>query len=152
MRKWWNPLLTKGPCLWGLIAVLSLFHSWGLFGARPTSGVGTLSVACAQEKATGGSITKLKIEPLYRAVRLTWKAEINRRGPVTFEIYRSQTKPDGPYTLVASIEWRPEMRKYKYVDKNLPVEENYFYKIEIAATKETFGPLQVRPPFSLPTT
>ena len=37
-------------------------------------------------------------------------------------------------------------------DKNLPVEENYFYKIEIPATEESFGPLQVRPPFSLPTT
>ena len=56
------------------------------------------------------------------------------------------------FLLVSSIRGTPEVEQYEYVDETPPVEENYFYKIEIAETKEAFGPLQARPPFSLPST
>ena len=61
-------------------------------------------------------------------------------------------RADGDYTLVKSIKGSAGAKKYRYVDKSIPVEENYFYKIEIPETKEIFGPLQVRPPFSRPST
>jgi hypothetical protein len=110
------------------------------------------SAAHAEEKADVGSVRKFKAQPLYKAVKLSWRARIQGGGPVTFEIHRSMAKPEGPYELVTTVKWAPGTKKYSYVDKNLPVEENYFYKIEIPATEESFGPLQVRPPFSLPTT
>ena len=106
----------------------------------------------AQEQDDGASVTDFQIEPLYQAAKLTWRARVSGDGPVTFEIYRSVATPDGPYTLVTSIQSSPGKKKYRYTDKKLPVEENYYYKIEIPATEESFGPLQVRPPFSLPST
>lgn len=146
-----------GWALWasslGILFVAHLsFHFEGSFDSIRTLLTGTIAVADAKEVTEGASISKFKVEPLYRAVRLTWKARINDDGPVTFEIYRSMARPDGPYKLVTSIEKKPGVKKYKYIDKNLPVEENYFYKIVIPEKKETFGPHQVRPPFSLPTT
>lgn len=148
----WASWVLKTAGLWGLAMALCCFQPWGFLETSMVAGVPTLSVARAQGKESAGSITKLRIEPLYKAARLSWKATIQGGGSVTFEIYRSLANPEGPYTKVKSIEWKPGMKKYRYVDKNLPVEENYFYKIEIPATKESFGPLQVRPPFSLPTT
>lgn len=109
-------------------------------------------MAYAEEQDDGALVTDFKIEPLYQAAKLTWRARISSDGSVTFEIYRSVATPDGPYTLVTSIQSRPSKKKYRYLDKKLPVEENYFYKIEIPATEESFGPVQVRPPFSLPST
>ncbi len=113
---------------------------------------GTISVAHAEDTKKGVTIKKLKVEPLYRSVRVTWKTKKGEKTPMTFKIYRSMASPDGSYKLVASIERKPGVKKYKYLDKNLLVEENYFYKLMIPETKETFGPFQVRPPFSLPTT
>ena len=131
----------------GLFIVLPCFHPGGFFDS-----VGTIAVAAAEQGAQSPSIPKLKVAPLYRAVRLTWKVKIDDESPVTFQIYRRMTSPDGPYTFVTSIKGKPGVKKYKYIDKKLPVEENYFYKIVIPEKKESFGPLQVRPPFSLPTT
>jgi len=150
----------RRPIYWVLVAA----PFWSLFVAFPctyTCGVlnpmrgqipGTISMACAEEQIEGASISELRVTPLHKAVRLTWVASIDSSGQVTFEIYRSQVTHAGPYSLVTSIEWRPEVKEYCYVDKNLPVEENYFYKIEIPATNESFGPVQVRPSFSLPAT
>jgi hypothetical protein len=150
----------RRPTYWVLVAA----PFWSLFVAFActcTCGVlnpirghipGTISAAYAEEQTETASISKLRVSALYKAVRLTWVATIDSSGPVTFEIYRSQATPDGPYRLVTSLEWRPGVKKYRYVDKDLPVEENYFYKIEIPATNESFGPLQVRPSFSLPAT
>lgn len=151
MVRWPSQALIMAG-LFVLVIALSFVFPWRLIDSSRIQGFGNVSEAHAQEKGKKGSITKLRIEPLYRAVRLTWKAKIDKDGPVVFEIYRSMATPDGTYKLVASIEWKPGKKKYRYVDKKLPVEENYFYKIEIPATKESFGPLQVRPPFSLPTT
>ncbi len=113
---------------------------------------GIISVAHAEDTKKSVTIKKLKVEPLYRSVRLTWKTKKGDKTPVTFKIYRSMANPDGPYTLVVSIERKSGVKKYKYIDKSLQVEENYFYKLMIPETKESFGPIQVRPPFSLPST
>jgi hypothetical protein len=60
--------------------------------------------------------------------------------------------PDAEYTKVTSVQGKPGTATYRYTDKSIPTEENYFYRIEIPETKESYGPLQVRPPFSLPST
>lgn len=135
-----------------LVFAVTLLHTGQSPWSTRISEVGILGVAYAQDQADGASVSSFEIEPLYRAARLTWRARVSGDGPVTFEIYRSMTTPEGPYALVTSIQSRPGKKKYRYVDKELPVEENYYYKIEIPSTEESFGPLQVRPPFSLPST
>ncbi len=111
----------------------------------------TLSAADTEE-GKQATISEFRAQARYRAVRLTWEARISEKGRLTFEVYRSMANPDGKYTLVTSINGTPEVTRYEYVDKTVPAEENYFYKIEIPETKEAFGPLQARPPFSTPTT
>jgi hypothetical protein len=113
---------------------------------------GTIAVAHAEEKAKAATISEFKVRSRYMAVRLTWKATIAEDGQLTFEVHRSMVTPEEAYTLVTSVKGRPGTKTYRYIDKTVPVEENYFYKIVIPETKETFGPLQARPPFSLPTT
>ena len=112
----------------------------------------TICVAAAAEKDQEATITEFRVWARYKAVRLTWEARISEKEQITFEIYRSMVRPDGEYTLVTSIQGTPEVTKYEYIDKTIPVEENYFYKIQIPETKEAFGPLQARPPFSAPST
>jgi len=112
----------------------------------------TIYVADAEEKVRPTTISEFRVQARYRAVRLTWEARISETEPLTFEIYRRMVTADGEYTPVTSIKGTPEVKRYEYIDKTLPVEENYFYKIEIPETKEAFGPLQARPPFSAPST
>jgi len=112
----------------------------------------SISVAVGEEKVRSATISEFRVQARYRAVRLTWEARISETEPLTFQIYRSMVRPDGEYTLVSSINGTAEVTRYEYIDKSVPVEENYFYKIEVPETKEAFGPLQARPPFSAPST
>jgi len=111
-----------------------------------------ISVVHAGEKAEEATVSEFKVWPRHKAVRLTWNANIAGDDPVTFEILRSMVRADAEYSLVNSIKGRPGAKKYRYVDKSIPVEENYFYKIKVPETNEIFGPLQARPPFSRPST
>ena len=138
--------------LYGMSIVLPCIYPYGPLNSVNTHLPETIFSVYAEDHAEGASVNKLKVTPRHKAVRLTWNTNITEKGPMTFKIFRSMLRPDGEYTLVASIKWRPEVKRYKYIDKTTPVEENYFYKIEIPETKETFGPLQVRPAFSLPST
>ncbi len=112
----------------------------------------TVSLAGAAERDREATIGEFRVQARYKAVRLTWEARISEKEQLTFQIYRSMARPDGEYTKVTSIQGTPGVTKYEYIDKTPPVEENYFYKIEIPETKEAFGPLQARPPFSAPST
>jgi hypothetical protein len=125
---------------------------WGCHSLLPVLLPETISAADVEEKVGQATLSEFRVQARYKAVRLTWEARISEKGQRTFEVYRSMVKPDGEYTLVASIHGTPGVERYEYIDKTLPVEENYFYKIEIPETKETFGPLQARPPFSAPST
>ena len=121
-----------------------------------SSGTGSLHVdttaAFAEEHPGGTIITETRVMPRHKAVRLTWKATVPEDSPMTFEIRRSMVSPDGDEVLVTTIEAEPGKKSYRYVDKSVPVEENYFYRIVIPETGETMGPFQARPPFSLPST
>jgi len=141
-----------GAFLVSLFFVLPYVYSERSFNETGSFFSGTISVAHAEDTKKSATIKKLKVEPLYKSVRVTWKTKKGDKTPMTFKIYRSMANPNGSYKLVASIERKPGVKKYKYLDKSLLVEENYFYKLTIPETKETFGPFQVRPPFSLPTT
>jgi len=147
-RHW----LLWGTFLSSLFFVLPYVYSGSFSKGNESFLSGKIAVAHAEETKMRGSIKKIKVEPLYRSVRLAWKMKKGEETPMTFEIYRSMANPDGSYTLVASIERKPGVEEYKYIDKSLLVEENYYYKLMIPETKESFGLFQVRPPFSLPST
>jgi hypothetical protein len=135
-----------------LLIVFAYTQPWGCHSVLTALLPETISVAAAAEKDREAAISEFRVWARYKSVRLTWEARISEKEQITFEIYRSMARPDGEYTLVTSIQGTPEVTRYEYIDKSPPVEENYFYKIEIPETKEAFGPLQARPPFSAPST
>ena len=135
-----------------LLIVFANTQPWGCHSLLTALSPETTSVAVAAEKGQEATISEFRVQARYKAVRLIWEAGIPEKEQRTFEVYRSMVRPDGEYTLVTSIQGTPGVTKYEYIDKTPPVEENYFYKIEIPETKEAFGPLQARPPFSAPST
>jgi len=135
-----------------LLIVFANTRPWGRDSLLTALSPETISVAAASVKDREATVSEFRVWARYKAVRLTWEARISEKEQITFEIYRSMARPDGEYTLVTSIQGTPEVTKYEYIDKTIPVEENYFYKIQIPETKEAFGPLQARPPFSAPST
>jgi hypothetical protein len=151
VRRW--PCWVLGlAILWSTVIAFTCFYPRGPLNSVGALVTGILSVAHAEESAKEAAISEFRALPRHKAVRLTWKARIAEEDQLTFEIHRSMVTPEGAYTLVTSIKGKPGTRTYRYVDKAIPAEENYFYKIVIQETKETIGPVQVRPPFSLPST
>ena len=148
MRRW--PCWVMTFC--SMVIVFTCFQPCESLNSVGTLVTGTIAVANAEESTKEATICEFRLQPRHKAVRLTWKARIAREDQLTFEIHRTMVTPEGAYTLVTSIKGKPGTKIYRYIDKTIPVEENYFYKIVIPETKETFGPVQVRPPFSLPTT
>jgi len=151
MSRFTNGLIAAGLFL-ALLIIIPYTRPWGCHSLLTVLSPETLSAADTEEKVKEATLSEFRVQARYRAVRLTWEARISEKGQLTFHVYRSMAKPDGDYTLVVSINGTPEVTRYEYVDKTVPVEENYFYKIEIPETKEAFGPLQARPPFSAPST
>jgi len=135
-----------------LLVMFPYTRPWGCHNLLTALLPETISVAAAAEKDQEATISEFRVWARYKAVRLTWEARVSEKEQMTFEVYRSMVRPDGEYTLVTSIQGTPEVTRYEYIDKTPPVEENYFYKIEIPEKKEAFGPLQARPPFSAPST
>lgn len=148
MRRW--PCWVLTFC--SMVIVFTFFYPCESLNWVDKLVTGTISMANAEEKAKAATISEFSVRSRYMAVRLTWKARVAGKDQLTFEVHRSMVTPEGEYTLVTSVKGRPGTKTYRYIDKTVPVEENYFYKIVIPETKETFGPLQARPPFSLPTT
>ena len=144
--------LITAALFFALLIIISYTRPWGCHTLLTVLSPETLSAADAEEKAKDATLSEFRAQAIYRAVRLTWEARISEKGQMTFEVYRSMANPDGEYTLLTSINGTPEVTRYEYIDKAIPVEENYFYKIKILETKEAFGPLQARPPFSRPST
>lgn len=151
MRRW--PCWVLGlAILCSTVIVFTCFYPCGPLTPVGTFVTGTIAVASAEQSAKEATIWEFRAQARHKAVRLTWKACIAGEDQLTFEIQRSMVTAEGAYTLVTSIKGEAGTKTYRYIDKTVPAEENYFYKIVIPETKETFGPLQVRPPFSLPST
>ncbi len=96
------------------------------------------------------AISDFKIQALYRAAKLTWKAGV--KGPVSVQILRSDMFEDGPYKEVETVRVTPGKTAYEYVDKSMGAEAKFFYKLSVKETGETLGPLPTRPFFSPPAT
>lgn len=98
------------------------------------------------------AVTDFKAQPLYRAASLTWKVRGQPAQPVTFQILRSDTFIEGPYTEIAVFQSAPAKASYEYVDKSVGTEAKYYYKLSIKETGEVLGPISTRPYFSPPAT
>lgn len=98
------------------------------------------------------TVIDFKAQPLYRAAGLTWKVRGRPGQRLTFQILRSDTFIEGPYTEVAIFESGPAKTSYEYVDKSVGTEAKYYYKLIIKETGEAVGPVPTRPYFSPPAT
>ena len=110
------------------------------------------SPAAWPEQKSEATVTDFKAQPLYRAASLTWKVRKQLAQPFTFQILRSDTFVEGPYTEIAAFQSTPAKASYEYVDKNVGTEAKYYYKLIIKETGEALGPVPTRPYFSPPAT
>lgn len=110
------------------------------------------SPAASPEQKSEPTVTDFKAQPLYRAASLTWKVGKQPARPFTFQILRSDTFIEGPYTEIAVFQSTPAKASYEYVDKSVGTEAKYYYKLIIKETGEALGPVSTRPYFSPPAT
>jgi len=97
-------------------------------------------------------IMSFKVEALYRAAKLTWKAKGELKNEIAVQVMRADTFEDGPYNEVGVVKITPGKTSYEYIDKSMGAEAKYYYKLIIKETNETIGPLPTRPYFSPPAT
>ncbi len=109
-----------------------------------------LQVAAAQK--TDPPIVDFKVQALYRAAKLNWKANDGLKDPLSVQILRAETFEEGPYKELEVTKLVPGKTTYEYVDKSMGTESKYHYKLTIKETGESFGPVSTRPYFSPPAT
>ena len=97
-------------------------------------------------------IMSFKVEALYRAAKLTWKAKGDLKNEIAVQVLRADTFEEGPYKEVGVVKITPGKTSYEYIDKSMGAEAKYYYKLIIKETNETIGPLPTRPYFSPPAT
>ena len=102
------------------------------------------------QKAT--VIGDFKVQALYRAAKLTWKAKGDLKGGMVVQIMRADTSEEGPYKEVASVNLTSDKANYAYTDKITGTEAKYYYKLLVKETNESLGPIATRPFFSPPAT
>ena len=98
------------------------------------------------------TIMSFKVDAMYRAAKLTWKAEGDLKNEMAVQILRADTFEEGPYNEVGVVKITPGKTSYEYVDKSMGAESKYYYKLIIKETNETIGPVPTRPYFSPPAT
>jgi hypothetical protein len=98
------------------------------------------------------TITTFKVDAMYRAAKLTWKAKGDLKSEISVQVLRADTFEEGPYKEVGVVKITPGKTSYEYVDKSMGAEAKYYYKLVIKETSETIGPLPTRPYFSPPAT
>jgi hypothetical protein len=98
------------------------------------------------------TISDFKVQALYRAAKLTWKARDGIKNPIPVQIMRSNTFEEGPYIEVETLNLSPGKTAYEFVDKSMGSEAKFFYKLIVKDTGESLGPLPTRPFFSPPAT
>lgn len=98
------------------------------------------------------TIMTFKVDALYRAAKLTWKAKGDLTSEISVQVLRADTFEEGPYKEVGVVKITPGKTSYEYVDKSMGAEAKYYYKLIIKETNETIGPLPTRPYFSPPAT
>ena len=98
------------------------------------------------------TIVDFKVQAMYRAAKLTWKARDGLKSNIAVQILRADTFEEGPYKEVEIVNLTPGKSIYEYVDKTMGSEAKYYYKLSIKDTGESFGPIPTRPFFSPPET
>jgi hypothetical protein len=114
--------------------------------------VTVLGPQAAIAQKTEPSIVDFKVQALYRAAKLSWKAKDGLKDPLTVQIVRAETFEEGPYKDLEVVKLVPGTTSYDYVDKSMGTESKYHYKLVIKETNESFGPVATRPYFSPPAT
>ena len=97
-------------------------------------------------------IQDFKVQPLYRAAKLSWKIKDGVKGAVSVQILRADSFEDAPYKELEAVSLSPGKTSYEFVDKSMGSEAKYFYKLQIKETGETTAPISTRPFFSPPAT
>jgi len=108
------------------------------------------SAALAQK--ADATIMGFKVDAMYRAAKLTWKAKGDLKSEMAVQILRADTFEEGPYNEVGVVKITPGKTSYEYLDKSMGAEAKYYYKLIIKETNETIGPVPTRPYFSPPAT
>jgi hypothetical protein len=98
------------------------------------------------------TIIDFKVQAMYRAAKLTWKAKGDLKSEMAVRILRADTFEEGPYNEVGVVKITPGKSSYEYIDKSMGAEAKYYYKLIIKETNETIGPVPTRPYFSPPAT
>jgi len=98
------------------------------------------------------TITEFKVQAMYRAAKLIWKAKGDPKNALTVQILRADTFEAGPYKEVGRVNIIPGKSAYEYIDKTMGAESKYYYKLIVKENNESFGPLPTRPYFSPPAT
>jgi hypothetical protein len=98
------------------------------------------------------TIMSFKVDAMYRAAKLTWKAKGDLKSEMAVQVLRADTFEDGPYDEVGVVKITPGKTSYEYIDKSMGAESKYYYKLIIKETNETIGPVPTRPYFSPPAT
>jgi hypothetical protein len=98
------------------------------------------------------TIMDFKVQAMYRAAKLTWKAKGDLKSGMVVQVLRADTFEEGPYKAVGTVNLTPGKSAYDYVDKSMGAEAKYYYKLIIKETDESFGPIPTRPFFSPPAT
>lgn len=114
--------------------------------------IAVLGPQAAIAQKTDPSIIDFKVQALYRAAKLTWKAKDGVKDPLSVQIVRSETFEEGPYKELVVVKLVPGKSAYDYVDKSMGTESKYHYKLIVKETGESFGPVSTRPYFSPPAT
>lgn len=124
-----------------------------LFGIVCLGVISTSSVWAAEEKGVGGTaISEFRAFSQFRSVKLVWQSGLPGATAKSFQITRSIYYEQGPYTPLAAVEAKEGENSYTFVDKEIKSSENYYYKITIEGTGETFGPSVAKPFLSQPAT
>ena len=106
----------------------------------------------AESWSQSSTFAEFKVDPLYRAAKLTWKTAGDPKGEMSVQIMRADTFEDGPYQEVAVVKISPGKSSYEFIDKSMGAEAKYYYKLVLKETNESTGPKPTRPFFSPPAT
>ena len=124
-----------------------------LFGILCLGVISTSSVWATEEKDAGGTaISEFRALSQFRSVKLVWQSDLPAATAKSFQITRSIYYEQGLYTSLAAVEAKEGENSYTFVDKEIKSAENYYYKITVEGTGETFGPAVARPFLSQPAT
>jgi len=106
----------------------------------------------AEEKGSGPAVTEFRAFSMFRSVKLIWQSNLPASSAKSFQISRSIDKKDGPYSPLLTVEAKEGETNYSFTDKSISTSDNYYYKITVEGTGETFGPSVAKPFLSQPAT